>query len=658
MFIGTSTGIVSATTRPPSAAARSAADSWRGTRSGTRESTVSTFQLSGRAAAADMRANRSISASENWSRQPSMMPSSVVPSWRSTAAHSASTSASLAHRDATGWPSPSEWVLDSVVEKPSPPASIAVSSSRTIACDLVVGRLAADRVGAHHVAAQRAVPDQEPGVDRDPALEPAEVLAEGLPVPVDALLQRGERHALDLGHHPAQVVGVLGVQRREREAAVAADDGGDAVHVARRRARVPEQLRVVVGVRVDEPGRQDEVGAVDRARGGVVDVADRDDAPVGHRDVGHPARRTRAVDHRRPPNDQIRHVPTPSHRRLVADPTAPRDRLRADAPSPARRRTIAECPRRRPSTSEFAAPARGRRRRKRCPSDGRCRRPTVGDDAPTDQPRCSGFGLRCRGRQSICWPPVASSRRSATRSTPPLRPGRRGPSASGRRRGGTRRRARARGTAPARRRSARTSPGSPGGRAPRPARAPCRGRAATRAASRNGSANVAVGRNRYQLRSWNTPGGRLSQSSIQSHGRSSRLFQNGNIGASGGSSSPMRRQRLGSGDVGHRPRVVRRARRRRRRRPTPSPRGPGARPGSSRPRATRRASCAGASGPTSSTGANSATPRKCAVNDAGRVSSVAPPGRPQRDRGEVAAVRSPDLPVARQRDRAAVGRRR
>ena len=66
------------------------------------------------------------------------------------------------------------------------------------------------------------------------------------------VLERGERHALDLRHHPAEVVGVLGVHRREREAAVAADDAGDAVDVARRRDRVPEQLRVVVGVRVDE----------------------------------------------------------------------------------------------------------------------------------------------------------------------------------------------------------------------------------------------------------------------------------------------------------------------------------------------------------------------------------------------------------------------
>ena len=51
---------------------------------------------------------------------------------------------------------------------------------------------------AHHVAAERAVPDEEAGVDADVAVEPVEVLAEGLPLPVDALLERGERHAFDL----------------------------------------------------------------------------------------------------------------------------------------------------------------------------------------------------------------------------------------------------------------------------------------------------------------------------------------------------------------------------------------------------------------------------------------------------------------------------
>ena len=61
------------------------------------------------------------------------MPSSVVPSWRPTSAHSASSSSRSAQREATGWPSPSEWVRDRVVEKPSPPASIDSASSSTIA---------------------------------------------------------------------------------------------------------------------------------------------------------------------------------------------------------------------------------------------------------------------------------------------------------------------------------------------------------------------------------------------------------------------------------------------------------------------------------------------------------------------------------------------
>ena len=67
------------------------------------------------------------------------------------------------------------------------------------------------RVGAHDLAPQGAVPDEEAGVDAEPALERVEVLAEARPVPRHAVLQGGERHPLDLGHHPADVVGVLGV---------------------------------------------------------------------------------------------------------------------------------------------------------------------------------------------------------------------------------------------------------------------------------------------------------------------------------------------------------------------------------------------------------------------------------------------------------------
>ena len=75
-----------------------------------------------------------------------------------------------------------------------------------------------------------------------------------------------ERHALDAREHAHQVVARPGRERRDREAAVAADHGRDAVERARRERRVPEGLRVVVGVDVDEAGRDDEARGVDRLR--------------------------------------------------------------------------------------------------------------------------------------------------------------------------------------------------------------------------------------------------------------------------------------------------------------------------------------------------------------------------------------------------------
>ena len=132
-------------------------------------------------------------------------------------------------------------------------------------------------------------PDQEAGVDAEAAVQRVEVLGEGGPVPRDALLQGGQGHALDLGHHPADVVGVLGVDRREGEPAVAADHGRHAVHVRGRGERVPEELRVVVRVRVDHPGCHDEAGGVELRASPARRPADGDDAAVADPDVGQTA---------------------------------------------------------------------------------------------------------------------------------------------------------------------------------------------------------------------------------------------------------------------------------------------------------------------------------------------------------------------------------
>ena len=67
------------------------------------------------------------------------------------------------------------------------------------------------------------MPHQEASVDRERAVDAVEVLAEARPVPRHAFLERLERHALDAGEHPHQVLAVLGLERRDAEPAVPAD---------------------------------------------------------------------------------------------------------------------------------------------------------------------------------------------------------------------------------------------------------------------------------------------------------------------------------------------------------------------------------------------------------------------------------------------------
>ena len=66
------------------------------------------------------------------------------------------------------------------------------------------------------------------------------------------------------------------------------------MEVRRRGVGIPEQLGVVVGVGVDEAGRDDEAGGVDDVGVGpdavVVDVADDGDAAVDDAEVGNPDR--------------------------------------------------------------------------------------------------------------------------------------------------------------------------------------------------------------------------------------------------------------------------------------------------------------------------------------------------------------------------------
>ena len=193
------------------------------------------------------------------------MASSEVPSYSPTTSHSAQHLVlgreAAGHRVAVAV-DVGRW--SGVVEKPSPPAA---SDCRRSTADAARARRAWTPARSPRPArsgAARSGPTMNPAFTASAPSSPSRYSPKRLPLPRHALLEGHEGHALDLGHHPAGVVGVGLLQRRQREAAVAADDAGDAVPARRRGQRVPVELGVVVGVGVDEAGRDDQVGGVDR----------------------------------------------------------------------------------------------------------------------------------------------------------------------------------------------------------------------------------------------------------------------------------------------------------------------------------------------------------------------------------------------------------
>ena len=112
-------------------------------------------------------------------------------------------------------------------------------------------------VAADDEEPQRGVADERADVEALAApVERGEVLGERLEAPVDALVEGLHRHALDVLERAHDDVAVLGSRRRDAEAAVAHHHTRDPVPARRREVAVPEDLRVVVRVDVDEAGRQ------------------------------------------------------------------------------------------------------------------------------------------------------------------------------------------------------------------------------------------------------------------------------------------------------------------------------------------------------------------------------------------------------------------
>ena len=151
---------------------------------------------------------------------------------------------------------------------------------------------------AHHVVAERRERREEREVERRAAprggrRDTRESVSQSQVMPASST-SNGIASTLTRSRIATSRVG--GPARRDADAAIAHHDAGDAVPGRGRDRAIPADLRVVVRVRVDEAGRDDAVGGVDHARGGLGDAADLRDPARVHRNVGVPPRRAAAVD--------------------------------------------------------------------------------------------------------------------------------------------------------------------------------------------------------------------------------------------------------------------------------------------------------------------------------------------------------------------------
>ena len=161
-------------------------------------------------------------------------------------------------RDGTGEAAVAAVVGGEARREPERAGAHRVGDDHAHRLDLLGARFALVALVAHDEQAHRAVADVAAEVqDRAGVLDQLQVLVEGLEVPDDPGLEHALRHVFDRVQRADDRAPVLGSRRRDREAAVAGDHRRDAVPARRRQRGVPEHLRVVVGVDVDEAGGDD-----------------------------------------------------------------------------------------------------------------------------------------------------------------------------------------------------------------------------------------------------------------------------------------------------------------------------------------------------------------------------------------------------------------
>ena len=210
----------------------------------------------------------------------------------------------LARSDGVGSPLAVLWFSVREVEKPTAPARMASAAKRAHGRRVLRRRIfQAGGPFPHDVEAQGAVGELGAQVDVvRPVLHGVEIFAEGLPRPLDALVEHGARDVLDALHQRDQLVVRVRAHRREPDAAVAHHRGGHAVPARGGETRVPRGLAVVVGVDVDEARRHQQARGVDLLVRPAADRHRGDGAAVdgdvgGHRFAAPPVGHVAAPDH-------------------------------------------------------------------------------------------------------------------------------------------------------------------------------------------------------------------------------------------------------------------------------------------------------------------------------------------------------------------------
>ena len=117
------------------------------------------------------------------------------------------------------------------------------------------------------------------------ALYRVEILGKRLPVPFDACGQRSTRYVFHALHQANEKVVLVFLDGREADAAVATDGGGHAMIARWRQMRVPGGLGIIVGVDIDEAGRNGQTVGIDLASALCRDSADVGKAAVVYRYV-------------------------------------------------------------------------------------------------------------------------------------------------------------------------------------------------------------------------------------------------------------------------------------------------------------------------------------------------------------------------------------